>query len=403
MSASVKRWIIWGAIGGVIILGLAFAFRPRPLPVDIVTVERGALMVTVEDDGRTRVHDIYVISAPVAGRMRRVALRAGDQVAARKTVVAEIEPTASTFLDPRSEAQARADVQAARSAEQLARAEVQMAQAEFEFARRDYERARELIAKNTISQRDLDEAERIWRTRQASLLTSQAALDRSTYQLQRARAELVSPAQSRTSSGNCACLALRSPVDGEVLRVLQQSEAVVAASTPLVEVGDPRDLEIAADLLSADAVKVRTGQRVVIEGWGGDSPLAGRVRLVEPFGFTKVSALGIEEQRVNVIIDLTSPRAEWARLAHGYQVEVRIVLSELDDIVHVPLTALFRDGTQWAVFVEGGGRARLRHVQLGQRNGTAAQILEGLKAGERIVLHPSDRVGDGVRVAARGD
>ena len=403
MSASVKRWIIWGAIGGVIILGLAFAFRPRPLPVDIVAVERGALMVTVEDDGRTRVHDIYVISAPVAGRMRRVALRAGDQVAARKTVVAEIEPTAATFLDPRSEAQARADVQAAQSAEQLARAEVQMAQAEFEFARRDYERARELIAKNTISQRDLDEAERTWRTRQASLLTSQAALDRSTYQLQRARAELVSPAQSRTSGGNCACLALRSPVDGEVLRVLQQSEAVVAASTPLVEVGDPRDLEIAADLLSADAVKVRPGQRVVIEGWGGDSPLAGRVRLVEPFGFTKVSALGIEEQRVNVIIDLTNPRAEWARLAHGYQVEVRIVLSELDDIVHVPLTALFRDGTQWAVFVESGGRARLRHVRLGQRNGTAAQILEGLKAGERIVLHPSDRVGDGVRVAARGD
>jgi HlyD family secretion protein len=401
MRASSKRWITWGAVGGVITLGLVIAFRPRPLAVDLVAVERGSLMVTVEDDGLTRVHDVYVISAPVAGRMRRVTLRAGDQVAARKTVVAEIEPTASTFLDARSEAQARADVQAAQSAEQLARAEVQMAQAEFEFARRDYERARELIAKGTISQRDLDDAERTWRTRQGSLLTSQAALDRSAYQLQRARAELVSPAQSRASGGSCACLALRSPVDGEVLRVLQQSEAVVAASTPLVEVGDPRDLEIAADLLSADAVKVRAGQRVVIEGWGGEGPLAGRVRLVEPFGFTKVSALGIEEQRVNVIIDLASPRAEWARLAHGYQVEVHIVLSELDDIVHVPLTALFRDGQQWAVFVESGGRARLRRVQLGQRNGTVAQILEGLDAGERIVLHPSDRVGDGVRVAAR--
>jgi HlyD family secretion protein len=403
MRAMPKRLLFWGAIGAVIIAALAYAFRPRPVTVDLAEVQRGPLIVSVEDEGLTRVHDVYVVSAPVTGRMRRIGLHAGDHVNARRTVVAEIEPLDPAFLDQRGEAQARADVSAAESAGKLARAEVEMAQAEFEFARREYERARDLIRQGTIAQRALDDAERTFRTRQASLLTAQAALDRSAYELERARAQLLSPAQPRRDDGRCACIALRAPVDGEVLRVLQQSEAVVAASTPLVEIGNPRDLEIAVDLLSADAVRVQPGQRVIIEGWGGDAPLAGRVRLVEPFGFTKVSALGIEEQRVNVIIDLTSPREQWARLAHGYQVDARIVLAEHEAMLKVALTALFRDGAQWAVFVEEQGRARLRHVTLGPRNGMEAGIDAGLAAGERVVLHPSDRVADGVRIARRGD
>lgn len=403
MRATSRRLLFWGGIGALIVAGLAFAFRPRPVAVDLTEVQRGQLVLTVEDEGLTRVHDVYVISAPVAGRMRRIDLHAGDRVVARRTVVAELEPIDPAFLDQRGEAQARADISAAESAEKLARAEVTMAQAEFEFAQRDYERARGLIGQGTISQRELDDAERTFRTRQAALQTAQASLDRSTSQLQRARAQLLSPVQARRSSGQCACIELRAPVDGEVLRLLQQSEAVVAAGTPLVEVGDPHELEIAVDLLSEDAVKVQAGQRVIIDGWGGEAPLAGRVRLVEPFGFTKVSALGIEEQRVNVIIDLASPLEQRARLAHGYQVQARIVLAEHDGILKLPLTALFRDGTRWAVFVEEQGRARLRHVELGQRNGIEAQIAAGLAAGERVVLHPSDRVGDGVRIAARGD
>jgi HlyD family secretion protein len=187
-----------------------------------------------------------------------------------------------------------------------------------------------------------------------------------------------------------------------MLRVLQQSAAVVAAGTPLAEIGDPRDLEIVVDLLSADAVRVEAGQRVIIEGWGGDAPLAGRVRVVEPFGFTKVSALGIEEQRVNVVIDLVSPPADWERLAHGYQVDVRIVLSEGSDVLQVPLTALFRDGDAWALFVAERGRAQMRHVELGRRSGVAVEILAGVASGERVVLHPSERVREGARVAARG-
>jgi HlyD family secretion protein len=402
MHAQLRRLTFWGALAGLVVIGLVFAFRPQAVAVDVRAIVRGPLVVTVEDEGRTRVHDIYVLSAPVTGRMRRIDLHVGDPVSALETVVAEIEPIDPAFLDPRSEAQARADVSAAESAEQLARAEVEMAQAELDFAHREFDRSRELIQNQTISQRDLDEAERSYRTRRAALLTAQAALDRSAYQLDRARAQLLSPIETQRSGAECDCIALRSPVDGEILQLLQQSEGVVAASTPLVEVGDPRDLEIAVDLLSADAVKVQAGQRVIIDGWGGDAVLEGRVRLVEPFGFTKVSALGIEEQRVNVIIDIVSAREEWRRLAHGYQVDARIVLVERDDVLKVPLTALFRDGTEWAVFVAAAGRAELRRVTLGQRNGIEAEITVGLQDGERVVLHPSDRVVDGVRIATRG-
>jgi HlyD family secretion protein len=401
MQAKWRRLTFWGAIAGLVAIGLAFAFRPQPVAVDVSDVKRGSLVVTVEDEGKTRVHDIYVLSAPVTGRMRRIDLHVGDPVVAAETVVAQIEPIDPAFLDPRSEAQARAEVRAAESAEKLARAAVEQAQAELDFAHREFDRARELIQKSTISQHDLDEAERSYRTRRAALLTAQAELDRSAYQLERARAQLMSPVETRRTTGECACIALRSPVNGQVLQLLQQSEAVVAASTPLVEVGDPRDLEIAVDLLSTDAVKVEAGQRVIIDGWGGSMPLEGRVRLVEPFGFTKVSALGIEEQRVNVIIDIVSPPDEWTRLAHGFQVDARIVLAERAGVLKVPLTALFRDGDDWAVFAVAGGRAALRRVTLGERNGIEAEIVGGLTEGEPVVLHPSDRVVDGVRVAPR--
>ena len=402
MRAKWRRLIFWGAITGLVVVGLAFAFRPQAVSVDVGQVRRGSLLVTVEDEGKTRVHDIYVISAPVTGRMRRIDLHVGDPVVALETVVAEIEPIDPSFLDPRSEAQAKADVRAAESAEAQARANVEQAQAELDFARREFDRARGLILENTISQRELDEAERSYRTRRAALLTAQAALDRSTYELERARAQLLSPVEVRREAGECDCVALRSPVDGEILQLLQQSEAVVLPGTPLVEIGNPRDLEVAVDLLSTDAVKVQTGQRVIIDGWGGERPLEGRVRLVEPFGYTKVSALGIEEQRVNVIVDIVSPRAEWTRLAHGYQVDARIVLAERENVPKVPLTALFRNGADWAVFVEDSGHARLRQVTLGARTGVEAEISAGLEAGDVVILHPSDRVVEGVRIVPRG-
>jgi HlyD family secretion protein len=396
-----RRLVFWGVPIAIVVLGLVFAFRPRTVIVDMVTVDRGELVITVNDEGETRVHDVYVVSAPVAGHMRRINLHAGDPVVALETIVAEIQPIDPAFLDPRSEAQAQADVQAAESAKALAEAEVEQARAELEFAEREHERANTLIKDGTISQRDLDAAERNRRTRTAVLATAIAALDVRSYELERARAALVSPAQTTVDSQGCACISIRTPVDGRVLRILQQSEAVVAAGEPLIEIGNPRNLEIVVDLLSADAVKVEPGQRVIIERWGGDGPLTGRVRLVEPFGFTKISALGIEEQRVNVIIDLTSDESKWQRLAHGYQVDVRIVLWEADDTLILPLLALFRDGSDWSVFVESDGRAELRKVEIGRRNSLDAEVLGGLDAGERVVLHPSDRVSVGVRIAER--
>jgi HlyD family secretion protein len=253
-----------------------------------------------------------------------------------------------------------------------------------------------------ISPRELDDAELTYRTRRAALNTARAGHDMRLFQLERARAELLSPADTEARHGVCACIALRSPVTGRILRVLQESEGVVAAGTPLVEIGNPRDLEVIVDLASPDAVKVEPAQRVIIEGWGGHKSLEGRVRLVEPFGYTKVSALGIEEQRVNVVIDLVSPTDDWARLAHGYQVDVRIVLSAAERALTLPLTALFRDGDAWAVFVDSDGRAERRRIDIGRRNGVAAEIVGGLNEGERVVLYPSDRVVDGARIAARG-
>jgi HlyD family secretion protein len=385
----------------VLVIALTFAFRPQPIAVDTIEIRRSTLVVTVDDEGQTRVHDVYVLSAPVAGHMRRIDLHVGDPAVARETVVAEIAPIDPAFLDPRSEAQARADVRAAESAEALARAAVDQAEAELEFAEREQVRATQLFAEGTISERERDDAQRTFRTRRAILATALAALDVRSYELERARATLVTPAGAPAHAEACDCVAIRAPVDGSVLRILQQSESVVAVGTPLVEIGDPRALEIVVDLLSSDAVNVAAGQRVIIERWGGEARLEGRVRLVEPYGFTKISALGIEEQRVNAIIDLTSPPEAWSRLAHGYQVDVRIVLWEEADALVVPLLALFRDGDAWAVFVAAGGRAELRHVTLGRRNRLEAQVLDGVAESERVVLHPSNRIETRVRIAER--
>ena len=402
MDASRRRLLLWAALGLLVLIGLGVAFRPPSVPVDVLEVSPGPLVVTLGDEGETRVRDVFVLSAPVAGRLRRITLDAGDPVTAGETVVAEIEPVDPEFLDPRSEAQARAAIRAAESAEQAARAQVEEAAAELEFAENELVRMRDLFADGTVSVRDLDQAERANKASRAAYAAANAALQVRRFELERARAQLVSPAAAREGRDMCECVSLTAPVDGQVLRVIRESEGVVAAAEPLVEIGDAGDLEIVADLLSTDAVRAAPGQRVLIEDWGGPTPLEGVVRRIEPFGFTKVSALGIEEQRVNVIIDITSPDESWARLGHGYQVEVQVVLWEQDDIITVPLTALFRNGTQWAVFVDDDGIASMRGVEIGERNGIDAQIISGLNAGETVVLHPSDRVADGVRITPRG-
>ncbi|MGH7785707.1 MAG: efflux RND transporter periplasmic adaptor subunit [Candidatus Binatia bacterium] len=401
MGAAGRRLLLWGTVGSVLLAGLVYAFWPKPVPVDLAAVSRGALVVTVGDEGETRVRDIFALSAPVAGRVMRIQADVGDPVTANETVLVEIEPIDPDFLDPRRRAEAEAGAQAAESAQALAEAELAEATAELQFADTELERARELRRANTVSQRELDEAERLAKTRHAAHDRAAANLQMRTHDLARARAQLVSPVETQERAAGGERVALRAPVTGRVLRVPNDSSRVVAAGEALVEIGDPRDLEIVVDLLSADAVKVAAGQRVMVEGWGGEAPLEGRVRRVEPFGFTKISALGIEEQRVNVIIDLTSPPEAWSSLGHGYQVDVRIVLWEGADVLKLPLTALFRDGDGWAVFADVDGVARERGVQVGRRTGLEAQIVEGLADGDLVVVHPGQRVVEGASIAPR--
>lgn len=401
MGTRWRRIVIWAGLCGLLVGGLAYAFWPRAVLVDLAVIERGTLVVTVDEEGQTRVRDIFVVSSPISGRVRRIESDVGDEVIAGKTIVANIEPIDPSFLDVRSEAEARAAVQAAEAAKALSQAKLLEAQAELDFARSDLARARRLIRSDTISKRALDEAERAFKTRTAAVATVKAELKMRESELAKARASLVSPIETQKLHGACECVPITAPVSGRILRLIRESEGVVQAGDALIEIGNPRDLEIVVDFLSTDAVKIEHGQRVIIEEWGGDGRLAGRVRRVEPYGFTKVSALGIEEQRVNVIIDFTDPAGRWQRLAHGFRVEVRVVLWEREKVMKIPLTALFRGGDGWSVFVEEGGRARRRTVQLGRSNGLQGEITGGLNEGERVVLHPSDRVVDGVGIRAR--
>lgn len=401
MPARLRRITFWAVPGLLLAAALVWALMPRPVAVDLVTVARGPLLVTVAEEGETRIRDVYVVSAPVRGRALRIEVEEGDPVTADETVLAEIEPIDPAFLDVRTEAEAAAAADAARAALAFARAELARARAELDFARAELERIRRLRATNTVAQRVLDDAEREFRTREAAVATAEAAVEMRRSELAAAEARLLRPTEARSRVPTCPCIPIRAPVSGQVLRVLHKSEGVVEAGQPLLEVGNPGDLEIVADFLSADAVRIEAGQRAIIEEWGGDGPLAARVRRVEPYGFTKVSALGIEEQRVNVVLDFTDPRERWQRLGHGFQVEVRVVLWQDEAALKVPLTALFRNGGGWAVFVVEGGRARLRPVIVGQRTDLEAQIISGLEEGETVIRYPNDNVEPGTRIAAR--
>ncbi len=396
-----RRIVFWGLLALVVAAGLFYAFRPQPVLVDLAEVRRAPLIVTIDEEGETRVRDVFVVSAPLAGRALRIEADIGDSVVAGQTIVAEIEPVDPDFLDVRSEARAEAEFHAAEAALALASADLKRAGAELSFASAELDRARKLMLKEWISASALDAAKRTFETREAEVETARAALRMRDHELEQARVQLLSPTEVMRSGEPCDCVPILAPIDGVVLRVFHESAGVVAAAEPLLEIGDPSDLEIVVDLLSTDAVKARPGQRVILEQWGGGAALAGRVRRVEPFGFTKVSALGIEEQRVNVIVDFDVTPEERAPLGHGYRVEARIVLWENDDALQVPQGALFRHDGRWSVYVEEDNRAALRAVTIGHGNGFAAEIVDGLAIGDRIVLHPSDRIAPGTRIDER--
>lgn len=401
MRASHTRLIIWATIGIALVVMIALLFRPRPEPVDIVEVTPDSLIVTVDEEGRTRVRDVFVLSAPVAGMMRRVLLESGDPVIATETVVARISPSDSAFLDPRGAALAEAEVKAATSNLELSRAALDEARADSEFADAELDRGRRLVASGTIAQREFDALLRAARAAEARLETAQAAVQVRLFELERARAALIAPGGEGGDDVACCDIPITAPVDGRVLRVLRESAGVVEAGAPLIEIGDPDALEVVVELLSADAVRVRPGQDVIIEEWGGPVPLAGTVRRVEPFGFEKVSSLGIEEQRVNVVIDFAGEPDDATRLGHGYRVVARIVLDRAEDALVVPATALFRNEGDWSVFAVREGRAVITPVSVGRRSNVAAEVTAGLAEGDRIIAFPSARITDGTRVTGR--
>lgn len=379
--------------------GLTYGFLPRAVPVDISAASTGPLAVTVEEEGKTRVMERYVVSAPMAGYARRIDLHVADAVKAGQ-ILAVIEPARSDALDPRSRAQAGAQVKAAEAAVAAARENARAAAAGAELARQELERTESLRKSNFIAEQALDRARSEVTRTQAARLAADHAASVARFELDMARAALAQT--TRLQAGNAAeTLPVQSPVDARVLKVVRESEGTVQAGQALIEIGNPDTLEAEVEVLSTQAVKITPGSKVLFDRWGGDTTLQGAVRVVEPSGFTKVSALGVEEQRVRVIVDFTSPREEWRRLGDGYRVEARFVVWEGNDVLQIPASALFRHDSGWAVFVVEGGRARLKPVRIGQRAGLIAQVTSGLAAGEKLISHPDDKIADGVRVKPR--
>ena len=401
MSVTVApRSLLIAALAAAVLGALYVAIRPRPVQVDLAAVSRGPMRVTVAEEGKTRVRNVYTVAAPVAGKVLRIALDPGDLVMKEETVVAVIQPAAPPFLDHRARHEAEAQAAAAAAAVELADAEVAQALSELSFAQSELKRSEALARSQTVSERVLEKARIEVQVRTAALAKARANVEVRRRELETARSRMIGPESPTDAAPDC-CISVRSPVSGQVLKRIQVSESVLAAGTPLVEIGDTDDIEVVAELLSNDAVRVRAGAPATIDGWGGQQALAGRVKRIEPSGFTKVSALGIEEQRVRAILDFDGPADARRRLGHDYRVFVNIVTWASDDVARVPLSALFRNGDQWSAFRVEGGRARLTPIEIGQRSPEFAEVRSGLKVGDAVVLHPSDRLNDGARISAR--
>jgi HlyD family secretion protein len=414
-------------LGGLLLVALIIAgLWPRPVPVEVAAVTRGPLVVTVDEEGMTRVKNRYVVSAPVAGQLRRIDWKAGATVEAGKTVLAVLETSGADFLDARSQAQAQARVQAAEASREMAVAQRDRARAAQTLARSELDRARVLLEQKTLSQQEFDMAQMRGATAAQDERAAEFALQVADFELQQAQALLMrggrSGAASASGTGGAGAgagnqapaapgsisgaapsaepLVITSPVNGRILRVLQESGRVVPSGFPLLEIGDPTDLEVRVEVLSRDGVAIQPGARVMLEQWGGPQPLEARVRLVEPSAFTKISALGVEEQRVYVVADFVDPVDRRPTLGDSYRVEARIVIWESRDVLQAPAGALFQRGGVWQAFVVEGSHVRLRSVKVGHTNGLQTEIVEGLQAGDRVIMYPGDKVAEGKRVKA---
>ena len=385
-----------GVIAIAIITLLYFGFQPAPEWVNTATVERKALRVAIEEEGKTRVKDRYVISAPVAGYNHRIEFEVGDTIQQSQTL-ALLEALPSAVLDPRSRAEAKARVEAAKAAFDAAREQAAAAKADAELAKINHQRIVDLCKVQCASKEEEDLA--LTRVRSTRALEQSAifAVDIAQHELEAAKTVLAYAGSTKGGEQ----VNITAPISGSVMKIFRESEGVVAAGEPLLEVGNPQQLEVEVDVLSADAVRIVAGTRVLFERWGGDQPLEGRVRTIEPVGFTKVSALGVEEQRVLVISDLVSEPDLWQRLGDGYRVEASFILWEAENVLTIPASTLFRYQDGWAVFAVEADNAQLKKVEIGQRNGLQAQVLSGINENQRLITHPSEMINDGTKVQIR--
>ncbi|MHA6266538.1 HlyD family efflux transporter periplasmic adaptor subunit [uncultured Aliiroseovarius sp.] len=402
MSWNTRKTMLAGA-AVVVLAGFAYlAAKPEPVPVDIHTITAGPIEVTVNAEGQTRVRDVYEMSAPVSGQLARSPVTIGDTVIAGETIVARIAPGDPAFLDDRTRAQAEAAVAQAKAAVAVAQAQIAISEADLAHAQTILNRLHDLHARGTIPKAQLDDAELGVDVAVAQLDSAHAALEMRLAELAAQQATLIEPsarADAAAASEAC-CVELAAPVSGTVLSVASTSARPVLPGAPILSIGETDDLEIVAEILSTDAVRLVPGAAAYVERWGGAGDLKAQVRVIEPAGFTKLSALGIEEQRVRVILDLVSDQAARPSLGHGFRTFLRIVEWQGEG-VRVPLSALFRDGESWAVFVIEDDHAVLRNVEIGHRNSDVAEVASGLSEGEQVVTHPGDRVGDGVLVVDR--
>lgn len=404
MNAKFIKSIIKITIAITILGLLIYAFMPQRVKVDMIEVSKGDLLITMEGEGKTRIHDIYVVSAPIDGRITRIEIEPGDVVVAGVTTIANMYPANPIFLDKRTEIQAKADVDGAKAALALANSRVKQTKAQLDFDRADLKRTQELFNKKSISQAGLERADLQFKTLKAELETVLSNKQVMVSRLEAAKARLLQPKDEdleNTNNNDDCQICIHSPVDGRVLRILHKSESIVPVGTALVEIGNPADLEVKIEMLSTNAVKVKVGDEALIKRWGGDQDIKARVKVIEPSGFTKISALGVEEQRVNVILKFTDPIEKWSALGDAFRVEAAIIIDQANDVITIPLSALFRQNEAWSVFKVVDGTVELQSVNVGRRNDRNAEITDGLKINDQVISHPGNAIQSGVNVEQR--
>jgi HlyD family secretion protein len=398
-KAAPRRRYVPFVIGGALLLLLINALMPKPIAVEVGAVTRGPLTVTVLEEGKTRIRHRYLITPPVAGYLNRVPLRAGDRIEAGKTILATIQPQPASFLDPRARAETEARVKATEAARMQRETQVERARAALDLAQKEMARARELKKSGAIATKEWDTAENQVNILSRELHTSEFGLQVAEFELTQARAALTQVQTPATE--NIDPLKIIAPVSGYVLNVFEESARMLAAGTQIMEVGDATDLEAEIELLSSDAVGVQPGAGVSVEQWGGEKPLRGKVTVIEPGGYTKVSSLGVEEQRVKVRVEFVDPLPPGTMFGDRFRVEARIVTWHGDNVLQVPTGALFRRGGDWMTFLFEGGKARQTKVEIAHNNGITAEVRSGLTEGQRVILHAPDAVANGAAVQAR--